>query len=114
MTTTRRKVLRWSGLGLGALASGLAASLVASACGMQRGEMTERSTRTTQPQKQDDLVLYVGTYTNTGSKAGAKQSEGIYIYRFDLSTGALKFDSALHAGDTPSYLTLDPSRRTLY
>lgn len=54
-----------------------------------------------------ELALYVGTYTSG-------TSEGIYLYRLDLSDGSLK-----HAGTTagvvnPSYLTLDHSRRFLY
>src|ERR1041384_622894 len=55
----------------------------------------------------DQLLLYVGTYT-TG------KSEGIYLYRFNLTSGELT-----HAGTTkgvvnPSFLTLAPSGRYLY
>jgi 6-phosphogluconolactonase len=55
----------------------------------------------------DELLLYVGTYT-TG------KSEGIYLYRFNLTSGELT-----HAGTTkgvvnPSFLTLAPNRRYLY
>jgi 6-phosphogluconolactonase len=54
-----------------------------------------------------ELLVYVGTYTSGGS-------EGIYLYRLDLKTGAL-----IHAGTTrgvvePSYLTLDRRGRFLY
>jgi 6-phosphogluconolactonase len=54
-----------------------------------------------------ELLLYVGTYT-TG------KSEGIYLYRFNLTSGELA-----HAGTTkgvvnPSFLTLAPNRRYLY
>lgn len=53
-----------------------------------------------------ELAVYVGTYT-TG------KSDGIYLYRLNLSSGELK-----HVGTTksvnPSFLTLAPSRRYLY
>jgi 6-phosphogluconolactonase len=54
-----------------------------------------------------EMLVYVGTYTSG-------RSEGIYLYRLDLSDGSLK-----HAGTTkgvvnPSYLTLDRGRRFLY
>jgi 6-phosphogluconolactonase len=52
-------------------------------------------------------LVYVGTYTNHGSK-------GIYAYRFDSSTG--KFTSLGLAAETaqPSFLAADASGRFLY
>ena len=54
-----------------------------------------------------ELLVYVGTYTS-----GA--SEGIYLYRLDLSDGSLKHVGTTAGVVNPSYLTLDPARRFLY
>jgi len=54
-----------------------------------------------------ELLLYVGTYT-TG------KSEGIYRYRFNLSSGELKHVGTTSHVTNPSYLTLSPSGRHLY
>jgi len=53
------------------------------------------------------LLVYVGTYT-TG------KSEGIYLYRLDLSSGELKHAATAKEVINPSFLTLDPRRRCLY
>src|SRR5438552_17637711 len=54
-----------------------------------------------------ELLLYVGTYT-TG------KSEGIYLYRLDLSSGELKHVATTKGVVNPSFLALGPSRRYLY
>jgi 6-phosphogluconolactonase len=54
-----------------------------------------------------ELLLYVGTYT-TG------KSEGIYLYRLNLSSGELKRIDTTRGVVNPSFLTLAPSRRYLY
>jgi 6-phosphogluconolactonase len=87
---TRRGFVRAAGLGI------IGAALAA---GAEADVPPARAAR--------ELSLYVGTYTSGGS-------EGIYLYRLDLSDGSLK-----HAGTTagvvnPSYLTLDRGRRFLY
>jgi 6-phosphogluconolactonase len=53
------------------------------------------------------MLLYVGTYT-TG------RSEGIYLYRMNLSAGELKAVGATKGVVNPSFLALDPRRRYLY
>ncbi|HZG54095.1 MAG TPA: lactonase family protein [Pyrinomonadaceae bacterium] len=53
-----------------------------------------------------ELLLYVGTYT-------AGKSEGIYVYRMDLSTGALKLSGSVKANN-PSFLAVDERRRYVY
>lgn len=53
-----------------------------------------------------ELLLYVGTYTS-------RKSKGIYLYRFDLSSGELKHVATTETVD-PSFLTLSPNRRYLY
>ncbi|MDX6406094.1 MAG: 6-phosphogluconolactonase [Blastocatellia bacterium] len=53
------------------------------------------------------LLLYVGTYT-TG------KSEGIYLYRLNLSSGELRPVAMTKGVVNPSFLTLAPNRRYLY
>src|SRR5438552_2621708 len=54
-----------------------------------------------------ELSVYVGTYT-TG------KSEGIYLYRLDLSSGELKHVATTKGVVNSSFLALAPSRRYLY
>ena len=53
------------------------------------------------------VLVYVGTYT-TG------KSEGIYLYRMDLSSGELKHVATTPGVANPSFLALDPQGRCLY
>jgi 6-phosphogluconolactonase len=55
-----------------------------------------------------ELLLYVGTYTSQG------RSEGIYLYRLDLSDGSLRRVGLTRGVTDPSYLALDRARRFLY
>ena len=57
--------------------------------------------------RNQEMLVYVGTYT-TG------KSEGIYLYRLDLSSGELKQVAITRRVVNPSYLTLSPNRRFLY
>ncbi len=52
-------------------------------------------------------LLYVGTYTGD-------RSEGIYVYKLNLLTGALERVGATGGVVNPSYLTLDGQKRHLY
>lgn len=54
-----------------------------------------------------ELLVYVGTYT-------AGKSEGLYLYRLNLSSGELKHVGTTPGVKDPSYLALAPSRRYLY
>jgi 6-phosphogluconolactonase len=54
-----------------------------------------------------ELMVYVGTYTSG-------RSEGIYLYRLNLSSGKLKHVATTKGVKDPSYLTLARSRRYLY
>ena len=54
-----------------------------------------------------ELLVYVGTYTSG-------KSEGIYLYRLNLSSGELKHVATTRGVKDPSYLALAPSRRFLY
>ena len=56
-----------------------------------------------------DPILYIGTYTKKLPHVGGKPAEGVYVYRMDTATGALRRQSAVgglenpHAvGDTPA------------
>jgi len=62
--------------------------------------------------------VFIGTYTEpilfgTGSILHGK-GEGIYIYKYDMSTGSMKLSSITPAGPNPSFLTFDPSHKFLY
>lgn len=52
-------------------------------------------------------LLYVGTYTGTGS-------EGIYAFRFDSATGETSSLGLAAATANPSFLAIDPEGRFLY
>ncbi|HYE74449.1 MAG TPA: lactonase family protein [Blastocatellia bacterium] len=54
-----------------------------------------------------DLLLYVGTYTNGNS-------EGVYVYRMNTSTGELKRVSVTGGVRNPSFIALAPNRRNFY
>src|SRR6266536_1012197 len=54
-----------------------------------------------------DLNLYVGTYTSG-------KSEGIYIYRMNMSTGELKHFNTVKGVVDPSFLAIDRHRCRLY
>ena len=82
------------------LAAG-AASLVACARGSQSLMRGEES----QP---DDVLLYVGTYTE------GTRSDGIYLLRMDQRSGKLRQVGSVNAGADPSFLTINPNGRFLY
>ena len=54
-----------------------------------------------------ELLVYVGTYTSG-------KSEGIYLYRLNLSSGELKHVATTSRVVNPSFLAIAPSRRYLY
>ena len=54
-----------------------------------------------------ELLVYVGTYTSG-------RSEGIYICRFDLSSGELRRVGVAKGVVNPSFLAIDRQRRFLY
>lgn len=64
-------------------------------------------------QSTGELVVYVGTYTQQLPHVYGK-AEGIYVYRLDLASGALRLQSAAGGVVNPSFVTVDPSRRFLY
>jgi len=53
-----------------------------------------------------ESLVFVGTYTeNEGS-----QSEGIYVYRMDASSGKLTFERMMKGVLNPSFLAVHPQR----
>jgi 6-phosphogluconolactonase len=59
------------------------------------------------PKVLKELLVYVGTYTSG-------KSEGIYLYRFNLTSGELSHVSTTKGVVDPSFLALAPGRRFLY
>lgn len=55
------------------------------------------------------INLYIGTYTH-----GGINSEGIYVYRFDPSTGSLRKVSSTNGIENPSFLKISHNGRFLY
>jgi len=53
------------------------------------------------------MLVYIGTYTGP-------QSKGIYVSRFDASTGSLSSPELAAETKNPSFLALHPNRRFLY
>jgi len=52
-------------------------------------------------------LIYIGTYTNSGSK-------GIYLCRMDCGVGKLELAGPVAEEKNPSFLAIHPSRRYLY
>jgi 3-carboxymuconate cyclase len=56
-----------------------------------------------------EMLVYIGTYTS-----GKSRSEGIYIYKLNLETGALKPFKTVRQVVEPSFLTIDKERKYLF
>src|SRR6478672_1242022 len=54
-----------------------------------------------------DYSLLIGTYTGSGSK-------GIYVYRFNATTGTAMWVSNTDTADNPSYLAIAPNGKFVY
>ncbi|MGY2132436.1 lactonase family protein [Hymenobacter sp. HD11105] len=59
------------------------------------------------PQSQEEYLVYVGTYAKP-------EQDSIFLYKLNVSTGALIRLGATKAGANPSYLTLDSRHEHLY
>ena len=55
-------------------------------------------------------TIFVGTYT----ESEGSQSEGIYVYRMETSSGQLTFDSVKKGIINPSFLEIHPQQNFLY
>ncbi|MCZ6634053.1 MAG: lactonase family protein [bacterium] len=60
-----------------------------------------------------EQFVFVGTYTRKEAP-DLGVSEGVYVYRLDLDTGALEHVSTAAGVPDPSYVALDPSGEHLY
>ncbi|HKW47287.1 MAG TPA: lactonase family protein, partial [Gemmatimonadaceae bacterium] len=58
--------------------------------------------------REDRELLYVGTYTED------KRTEGIFLVRMDMRSGALQLAHGVDAGPNPSFLAIHPNGRVLY
>jgi 6-phosphogluconolactonase len=63
--------------------------------------------------------LLVGTYTNMGSNSAlppkdSTGSKGIYVYKFDVTTGRASFLSHTEGVVNPSFLAIAPDRQHVY
>jgi 6-phosphogluconolactonase len=59
------------------------------------------------------ILAYIGTYTRSMPHVQAR-AEGIYLYRFDATSGALEQVGVARNVDNPSYLTIRPDQTYLY
>lgn len=91
---SRRHFLQLAGLGLAGLP--LALSGCASIITAEKN-----------PQSQEEYLVYVGTYAKAAE-------DSIFLYRLNVSTGALTRLGATKGGANPSYLTLDARHEHLY
>lgn len=56
---------------------------------------------------EDEYFVYIGTYTDKGS-------EGIYLYKLIIQTGALQHVNTFAGVENPSFLAFDPQKKFLY
>jgi 6-phosphogluconolactonase len=74
--------------------------------GLQAAGQAEPA-RSAKPAMSDGMLVYFGTYTNGTSK-------GIYVSRFDATTGVLGTPALAAESVNPSFLAVHPSGRFLY
>jgi 6-phosphogluconolactonase len=58
----------------------------------------------------NDSIIFVGTYT----EPEGSESEGIYVYQMDASSGQLNFAGAIKGVINPSFLDIHPHQNFLY
>ena len=61
----------------------------------------------TLPAKTNEMLVYVGTYTNKGT------SEGIYLYKLNLASGTMTKISSIKSAD-PALLAIYRKRKFLF
>jgi 6-phosphogluconolactonase len=62
----------------------------------------------------DPIHLFVGALNRKAPYFQGANGVGLSLFRFDDETGAAELVSEIGEVDNPSYLTVDPKRRTLY
>ncbi|MEM7129709.1 MAG: lactonase family protein [Chloroflexota bacterium] len=60
-----------------------------------------------------EILTIIGTYTKSMPFVEAK-SEGIYVYKLNLETGELTYQSKATGIDNPAFLAISPSQKYLY
>lgn len=65
--------------------------------------------QTMKTEKTKEMLVYIGTYTS-----GKSKSQGIYIYKFNTETGALRPYKTVGNVVEPSFLAIDKNRKYLY
>ncbi|HTZ32933.1 MAG TPA: lactonase family protein [Methylomirabilota bacterium] len=66
------------------------------------------TTASSQPATHDDLLAFVGTYTNK------TESKGIYAFEFDADSGKLKAKGLAAAATDPSWVEIHPNGKYAY
>jgi 6-phosphogluconolactonase len=64
-------------------------------------------------QPKDEIILYIGTYTEKEAHVNGK-ADGIYVYKFDPDSGKLTYLSTSEHVVNPSYIVVHPSKKYLY
>jgi 6-phosphogluconolactonase len=90
----------------------LACAAIAAAIGATEMPGALAAARAPAANAADNYLVYVGTYTNSGSKATG--SKGIYVYRFDAASGEIEPLGLAAESEQPSFLAVDPSGKYLY
>jgi 6-phosphogluconolactonase len=89
---TRRQFLKFTAAGTVALV-------------FNETDFGQRQTRV----KSKEMLVYIGTYTS-----GKSKSEGIYIYKLNLASGALNLYKTVNNVSEPSYLSISKNKKYLY
>src|SRR6266581_5155626 len=82
--------------------------LAATAVGFVACARSSQTLSRGQESQPEDLLLYVGTYTE------GTRSDGVYLLRMDRRSGKLRRVGSVDAGANPSFLTIHPNGRVLY
>jgi 6-phosphogluconolactonase len=64
--------------------------------------------------KDDQILLYVGTYKEKDRTLPGAVRQGIYTYTIDPATGHLTYRSEINDIENPSFLAIDSQQRFLY
>ena len=72
------------------------------------GLMLAQNVKSQPKQNAKEMLLYIGTYTSTG------KSQGIYVHKFDLTTGKLTPLHIVKDVLEPSFLVIGKDRKCLY
>lgn len=60
------------------------------------------------------IFLYVGTYTHHLPHLVSANGKGVYVYKLDLKSGELSYQSEVGGLENPSFVTVSPDGKTLF